>query len=133
MSNRPEPADIYAGRKLRFQRQLRRFSQSSLADALGVTFQQIQKYENGMNKMSASRLQTIARILGVRVSVFFEDDDWAFGDEAAARKPDNDDEVTIFLSSKEAVQLSRHFPAIKDAGCRQAVLDLVVALAKAGR
>ena len=133
MSNTPDPADVYAGSKLRSQRQLRSFSQSSLAGALGVTFQQVQKYENGMNRMSASRLQTIARILRVPVSVFFKDDDWAVGNEEASREFENDDDVASLLSSRDAMHLCRHFPAIKDAGRRQAVLELVIALSEASK
>lgn len=131
MSKYPHPADIYAGNKLHFQRQVRRLSQGALADALGVTFQQVQKYEKGMNRMSASRLQTIARILDVPVSFFFDDDEAPVGGDAASRYRADNDQTAGFLSSREVVQLSRDFAAIKNPGYRRAVLAFVIALSEA--
>ncbi|MBB4313731.1 helix-turn-helix domain-containing protein [Roseospira marina] len=75
----PDPVDVYVGRRLRKQRVLLRLSQEQLARAVGVTFQQIQKYERGANRISASRLFDIAKVLGVPISFFFDhiDDDIA--------------------------------------------------------
>lgn len=128
MPKAPDPADIYAGGKLRFQRQLKRISQTSLADALGITFQQVQKYEKGVNRISASRLQTVARILGVPVSFFFDEGIHA---DRVTSQTDHGDEMLGFLASKEVLQLSRHFLTIRDVNCRQAVLALIQALGEA--
>lgn len=69
---KPEPVDSHVGQQLRKLRHLRGMSQSDLAQAAGITFQQVQKYENGTNRVSASRLHLFARILKVLVSAFFE-------------------------------------------------------------
>lgn len=129
MPETPNPADVYAGSKLRLQRQLRNMSQTALADALGITFQQVQKYEKGVNRISASRLQTICKILGVQISFFFEGgDNQPTG--ATNGEPENSS-IAPFLRSKDSVALNKHFIAIKDAGKRRAVLELVKALAEA--
>jgi DNA-binding XRE family transcriptional regulator len=69
---KPEPVDCHVGQQLRKLRHLRGMSQSDLAQAVGITFQQVQRYENGTNRVSASRLHLLARILKVSVSAFFE-------------------------------------------------------------
>lgn len=68
----PDPVDVYVGKRLRKQRVLLRLSQEQLARAVGVTFQQIQKYERGANRISASRLYDIAKVMGVPISFFFD-------------------------------------------------------------
>nr|WP_184045915.1 helix-turn-helix transcriptional regulator [Roseospira visakhapatnamensis] len=68
----PDPVDVYVGRRLRKQRTLLKLSQEQLARAVGVTFQQIQKYERGSNRISASRLYDIAKVLGVPINFFFD-------------------------------------------------------------
>ncbi len=68
----PDPVDVYVGKRLRKQRVLLRLSQEQLARAVGVTFQQIQKYERGANRISASRLYDIARVMGVPINFFFD-------------------------------------------------------------
>jgi len=68
----PDPVDVYVGKRLRKQRTLLRLSQEQLARAVGVTFQQIQKYERGSNRVSASRLYDIAKVLGVPINFFFD-------------------------------------------------------------
>lgn len=67
----PDPVDIHVGSQVRYQRTLRGWSQSDLADAIGVTFQQVQKYENGFNRLSPSRLVRIASVLDMQADVFF--------------------------------------------------------------
>ncbi|SDH89901.1 helix-turn-helix domain-containing protein [Roseospirillum parvum] len=69
----PDPVDVHVGRRLRLRRTLLGMSQEQLAAAIGVTFQQVQKYERGGNRISASRLFDVARVLGVPISFFFED------------------------------------------------------------
>jgi len=69
----PDPIDVHVGKRLRLRRTLLGMSQEQLAGAVGVTFQQIQKYERGSNRVSASRLYDVARVMGVSISFFFED------------------------------------------------------------
>jgi transcriptional regulator with XRE-family HTH domain len=76
----PDPVDVHVGRRLRLRRTLLGMSQEQLANAVGVTFQQIQKYERGSNRVSASRLYDISKVLGVPVAFFFED----IGDDVTA-------------------------------------------------
>lgn len=125
----PNPTDVYAGSRLRFQRQVRQLSQTDVAKALGITFQQIQKYEKGTNRISAS-LQAITGILGVPISFFF---DYGPNDSLAAKNGDNrgfqEDRITQFLLSADGSKLNRAFLQIKDQQVRRAVIALVKALA----
>jgi len=104
-------------------------SQEKLGEHLGITFQQIQKYEKGTNRIGASRLQHIARVLSVPVSFFFED---APGGEAQAggmAEQQSASYVVDFLSSSEGIQLNKAFVRIKDAKLRRKLIDLVRAVA----
>lgn len=111
-------------------------SQDKLGERLGLTFQQIQKYEKGVNRIGASRLFEISRILGVPVSFLFEDFDadtgraYGFAEDAY----DNGDgaSVTELLNSPEGVQLCKHFAEIEDPKIRKRVLDLIKTLAGGG-
>lgn len=82
----PNPVDIYVGSKLRERRTLLGISQNKLGDLIGVTFQQIQKYEKGSNRMGASRLYQIAKVLLIPVSYFFEGYEEAEGEIALVKK-----------------------------------------------
>ncbi|SCW61863.1 Transcriptional regulator, contains XRE-family HTH domain [Rhizobium mongolense subsp. loessense] len=124
----PNAIDIYVGGRLRLRRKVLGLSQSSLADALGITFQQVQKYEKGMNRIGASRLQRIAEILKVPVGFFFENNASASPDVEPRRETDD---VTLFMTSKEAVALSRAFLAIEDPNVRQKLLALTRSLGSA--
>ena len=121
------PIDVYVGSRIRLRRNLMGMSQERLGDELGITFQQIQKYEKGTNRVGASRLQAIARILGVPVAFFFDEtaEDTANGGFSEANGAFS---VTEFCSSNEGLQLNRAFIAIDDARVRRRVLDLVKAL-----
>lgn len=103
-------------------------SQSALAEGLGITFQQVQKYEKGTNRVGSSRLQAIANILGVPVAFFFEQ-----GPDVSAQLQQNgseeSEEIAQFLSSSEGIALNRSFTKIKDANIRQAFVSLARALA----
>jgi transcriptional regulator with XRE-family HTH domain len=103
-------------------------SQEKLGEALGITFQQIQKYEKGTNRIGASRLQHIASVLTVPVSFFFEDAPGTPND-AAGLAEHSRDYVVDFLSSSEGVQLNKAFVRIKDAKLRRRIIDLVRAAA----
>lgn len=77
----PDVIDVYVGSRIRLQRKLNGISQTALAEGLGITFQQVQKYEKGTNRVGSSRLQAIANILGVPVSFFFEEGPGALSDK----------------------------------------------------
>jgi transcriptional regulator with XRE-family HTH domain len=104
-------------------------SQGKLGDALDVTFQQVQKYEKGANRIGASRLQQLARVLDVPPAYFFEDA--PSGEERAPGFAEDagHNHFVDFLSTSEGLQLNRAFAAIRDAKVRKKILDLVVSLA----
>ena len=104
-------------------------SQEKLGEHLGITFQQIQKYEKGTNRIGASRLQNIARVLSVPVSFFFEDAPG--GESGGMAEQQSASYVVDFLSSSEGIQLNKAFVRIKDPKLRRKVIDLVRAIAGA--
>lgn len=126
---KPNPIDIHVGSRIRLRRTMLGMSQEKLGDALGITFQQIQKYEKGTNRVGASRLQNISGILNAPVSFFFED---APGDVATGQgglsEASGSNYVVDFLSSSEGLQLNRAFLKISDPKVRRRIVDLVKAL-----
>ncbi len=126
----PNPIDRHVGSRVRMRRMLIGMSQEKLGEALSLTFQQIQKYEKGANRISASKLQQIAKILGVPVEFFFEGapvgEAPASGGFAEMPSPSY---VSDFLSTSEGVQLTKAFVRIKDARVRRRIVDLVAAIA----
>ena len=125
---KPNPIDIHVGSRIRLRRTMLGMSQEKLGESLGITFQQIQKYEKGTNRVGASRLQNISSILNVPVSFFFED---APGDSASGGMAEaaSSNYVVDFLSSSEGLQLNRAFVKIGDPKVRRKIVDLVKALA----
>lgn len=121
----PNAIDIEVGRRIRQRRQMLGFSQSSLAESLGVTFQQVQKYEKGTNRVGSSRLQNIARFLTCPVAYFFEEaDQIARGDGNV-----EGNNVTDFVMSSEGLQLNRAFLSISNEKVRRRFVALVKTLA----
>ena len=132
----PNPIDIHVGFRVRLRRNLLGMNQTDLGKALGVAYQQIQKYERGTNRISASRLFHLGRALDVPVSFFFEDlsPEAAGGGKRRARglgeapaavlEPDS-------LSKRETVELVRAYYRVTDPRVRKRVLDLLQALGKA--
>lgn len=133
----PHPMDIHVGARVKLRRMMQGISQEHLGEALDLTFQQIQKYEKGVNRIGAGRLYEIARVLEVPVQFFFDD----FGDgpetmigfaETNRAGPGGaaEDKADFFevLSTPEGMALCRAFVAIKDYQVRRRVLDLVKAL-----
>ncbi|HEY2070971.1 MAG TPA: helix-turn-helix transcriptional regulator [Rhizomicrobium sp.] len=122
------PIDAQVGNRVRLRRMLIGMSQEKLGEALGLTFQQVQKYEKGVNRIGAGRLFHVARILSVPITYFYEDvasDAGAPGfTEDAASPP-----VIEFLASSDGLQLSLAFMRIKEPKVRKRVLDLVKSLA----
>lgn len=117
----PNPIDVYVGARVRMRRLVIGMTQEILADRLGITFQQVQKYEKGTNRISASRLQTIANIVKVPVSFFFDN---ALSYDAYPLVS-----VQDFLLAKDGVTLNRAFVRIKSAKVRKAIVELTKALA----
>ena len=124
MTKKANPIDAQVGNRVRIRRMLIGMSQEKLGDLLGLTFQQVQKYEKGVNRIGAGRLFEIARILGVPID-FFYDGVASSADTLASAAPP----VMEFVSSGEGLQLSLAFMKIRDPKVRKRVLDLVKSLA----
>ncbi|MCK5746128.1 MAG: helix-turn-helix transcriptional regulator, partial [Oricola sp.] len=104
----PNPIDIHVGGRIRLRRTMLGMSQEKLGEQLGITFQQVQKYEKGTNRVGASRLQNIAAILGVPVAFFFEDAPGDAGEGSTEGLSENSSTYVVnFLSSSEGLQLNR--------------------------
>jgi len=130
-SRRPNPIDAHVGTRVRLRRMLLGMSQEKLGEHLGLTFQQVQKYEKGVNRIGASRLFDLARVLGVPVQFFYDELPAAnvqalaavgFGERPA------DSYVVEFLASREGLELNKAFVGISDARVRRAIVELVRAL-----
>ena len=127
----PHPVDIHVGRRLRQKRTFLGLSQDTVGKKIGVTFQQIQKYERGINRMGASRLYDFAKALGVQVSYFFE----GFGDYV------NDDAASVGMAepnaqafehdnmnNRETLEVMRAYYRIKNPALRKRVVELIKAM-----
>ena len=129
MNDRPaaeqaHPVDLYVGARLRIRRKMMGLSQTQVADALGITFQQIQKCERGANRISASKLYDAAKLLQAPVSYFYEgleETDGGMDDGFAQR-------MTEFVSTPEGLELAGLFPRLEDRRLRRRVVDLVRAM-----
>ena len=105
-------------------------SQEKLGEFLGITFQQIQKYEKGANRIGASRLQNIATVLETPIAFFFEDAPTSEGGVVGEMgEPSTTNYIVDFLSSTEGLQLNRSFVKIQDPGIRRKIVELIKALA----
>lgn len=120
----PNPIDVHVGSRIRLRRTMLGMSQEKLGDSLGITFQQVQKYEKGANRVGASRLQHIAEILTVPIPFFFE------GSPGAGEDDGKHESSSDFMNSKECVALAAAFSAIEDKRVRQSILGLVRSLSK---
>ncbi|APG88177.1 helix-turn-helix domain-containing protein [Sinorhizobium americanum] len=126
----PRAIDIHVGNRIRLRRLALDWSQTKLGEALDVSFQQVQKYEKGLNRVGASRLQRAAEVLSVPVSYFFEG-----GPESTNAAEHNgaavtsSDEMLQFLATEEGVALNRAFARLNDPQVRRKIVALVKALA----
>ena len=127
----PNPIDVHVGNRVRMRRMLVGMSQEKLGDALGLTFQQVQKYEKGANRVSASRLYQMSSTLGVPIQFFFDDIPISSQTPNTQGLAESDSAGVLmdFLNSSEGFQMGRAFSAIKDSTVRRRVLDLVKSLA----
>jgi transcriptional regulator with XRE-family HTH domain len=122
------PVDTQVGNRVRIRRMLIGMSQERLGELLNLTFQQVQKYEKGVNRIGAGRLFDVSRILGVPIDYFYEGVGAQLGQEGFAAE--SAPPVMEFVSSGEGMQLSLAFMKIRDAKVRKRVLDLVKSLAE---
>ena len=124
----PNPIDKHVGSRVRMRRMMIGMSQEKLGEKLGITFQQIQKYEKGTNRIGASRLQQIATVLSVPVSFFFEGAPVPETAGGAVSEPASPAYVSDFLSSSDGLALTKAFMKVKDAKVRRRIVDLVEAM-----
>ncbi len=126
---KPNPIDAHVGGRIRMRRNMLGMSQEKLGESLGITFQQIQKYEKGTNRVGASRLQAIASILEVPPAFFFENAPTQEPSHAGGLAEDSAmTSVMEFCSSAEGIQLNRAFVKIGDPKVRRRILELVKSL-----
>lgn len=141
--SRPSPIDVHVGSRIRLRRSLLGMSQEHLGDALGVTFQQIQKYERGANRVGASRLFDISRVLDVAISYFFDDlpsdmsttplsgprgRTYGFAESQEPFQMDPSDQSEDSLRKRETMDLVRAYYRITDPAMRKRMFDLVKSL-----
>jgi transcriptional regulator with XRE-family HTH domain len=127
----PNPIDKHVGSRVRMRRMMLSMSQEKLGDALGLTFQQVQKYEKGTNRIGASRLQQISQILQVPVSFFFDGAPHAPGSarsEGMGEAP-SPAYVSDFLATSDGLALTKAFMRISDPKLRRRIVDLVEQIA----
>jgi len=124
-SKTPHAVDVHVGGRVRLRRRFLGLSQTELATAVGVTFQQVQKYERGFNRVSASKLYEIARVLKVPLSYFFE------GFDGTTDRGENGSDLSPadFLGTTEGLALAEAFPRIRNEERRRKILDLIHSLA----
>ena len=118
----PNPIDVYVGNRVRMRRLTFGMSQGKLADALGLSYQQVQKYEKGTNRISASRLQHISRILQISVERFFEA---APGQLKVKGNAPSSTYMSDFISTTDGLALAKAFTQIKNAKARRYIVKLV--------
>jgi transcriptional regulator with XRE-family HTH domain len=124
----PNPVDKHVGARVRMRRMMLNMSQEKLGDALGLTFQQVQKYEKGTNRVGASRLQAISNILQVPVSFFFEGAPHLPGHSGMGEAP-SPAYVSDFLATSDGLSLTKAFMRIKNNKLRRRIVDLVEQIA----
>jgi transcriptional regulator with XRE-family HTH domain len=126
----PNPIDKHVGSRVRMRRMMLSMSQEKLGDALGLTFQQVQKYEKGTNRIGASRLQQISSILQVPISFFFEGAPDVPGSRpVAGKEAPSPSYVADFLATSDGLALTKAFMRIDDAKLRRRIVDLVEQIA----
>jgi transcriptional regulator with XRE-family HTH domain len=122
----PNPTDRHVGTRVRMRRMMLGMSQTKLGEAVGLTFQQIQKYEKGTNRIGASRLQHISHVLQVPIPFFFEGSPGAAGEDAAMPTPSYVDD---FLATSDGLSLMKYFTRIKEPTLRRSIVHLVEQIA----
>lgn len=130
-ARRANPIDVHVGSRVRLRRMLLGMSQEKLGEHLGLTFQQIQKYEKGINRIGASRLFDLSQVLGVPVQYFYEElpaGATATGAAGFGERP-SENYAVEFLGSREGLELNKAFARIGDLRIRRAIVELIRSLA----
>lgn len=135
-TGRPHPVDVHVGGRVRMRRTLLGMSQEKLGEAIGLTFQQVQKYERGTNRIGASRLHDLSKVLDVPIGFFFEElGDWQ-ATKAATKAMGFAEEQADFdldpMAKRETLELVRAYYRIKDPAVRKRLFEMCKALAAAG-
>jgi transcriptional regulator with XRE-family HTH domain len=125
----PNSTDVYVGSRVRMRRLMLKMSQTSLGNALGLTFQQVQKYEKGTNRIGASRLQSISHILQIPISFFFEGAPKLKGAKIKREASPLPSYVSDFLTTRDGLALTEAFMRIKESVVRRCVVKLVQQIA----
>jgi transcriptional regulator with XRE-family HTH domain len=131
---RPNPIDAHVGARIRLRRTLLGMTQEKLGEALGLTFQQVQKYERGLNRIGSGRLYRLSQILDVPVSFFFDDLPEGMHHllpttpEMPAHEPNENLDAEAF-TRRETIELVRSYYRIKDDGTRRRVFELIKSVA----
>jgi transcriptional regulator with XRE-family HTH domain len=128
-SRRANPVDVHVGSRVRLRRMLLGMSQEKLGEHLGLTFQQIQKYEKGINRIGASRLFELARVLGVPVQFFYEELPASGAAAPGFAERPAESYAVEFLGSREGLELNKAFARITDPRVRRSIVELVRAYA----
>ncbi len=124
-----QPTDKHVGVRVRTRRLMLDMSQTALGDALGLTFQQVQKYEKGTNRIGASRLQHISQILQVPVEFFFQGGPQFRGHHDPQTSAPSPQYVSDYLATKDGLQLTKAFMQIPDPKLRRSIVNLVEQIA----
>ncbi|MDC9701155.1 MAG: helix-turn-helix transcriptional regulator [Alphaproteobacteria bacterium] len=127
----PHPVDVHVGGRVRLRRALLKMSQERLASSLGLTFQQIQKYEKGSNRIGASRLWDISKTLNTPISYFYEGLAVSLERSKGLAEDEQHDYITEFYQSSDGLQLVRAFIGIKDPRIRRNIAQFVRSMAEA--
>ena len=125
----PNPVDVHVGTRLRLRRKTLKMSQERLGDSLGVTFQQVQKYERGANRVGASRLWKMSQVLDVPINFFYE----GLGEQEPSETFADDDQTPIvheFINSTDGIALAMAVSQIRSKGVRRQILELARSLAR---
>ena len=130
MTKTPNPIDVHVGGRVRHRRMVLGISQTTLGERIGLTFQQIQKYEKGSNRISASRLFELSQILDAPVQFFFEEAPLEFAEYVAPDIAEPEEAISDFLNSLEGLELNRAFMKIRDAKVRRKLIEFVRTLAR---
>jgi transcriptional regulator with XRE-family HTH domain len=129
MAKGPHPTDKHVGSRVRMRRMMMGMSQGALGDALDLTFQQVQKYEKGANRISASRLQQIAHVLQVPITFFFEGMSHQPGQPKGIGDAPSPAYVSAFLATSDGLALTKAFTSLKDPKLRRCIVELVKEIA----
>lgn len=133
MTSKPNPVDVHVGRRVRLRRTLLGLSQEKLGEALGLTFQQVQKYERGTNRIGSSRLYMLSHILDVPISFFFDDMDSDVVNGHGLAEGGQAGFEADQLARRESLELVRAYYRIQEPAVRKRIFELVKSIAAADK